>query len=213
MKHRAAALALLVIAGSLVVRWSQRKEAAHLPPHADQPAADAPEPATPNRLESISAERRDGSTSADTLLVVPDLPPILLQAGTLPWERQIAAITDRTDVPDRLKARLLLQMLPGLPEEAIGTAAEQAVQRATDADYPSIVLPTVLDAHTHGTAMSVLFADLMERPDAVALPALLTIARNPAHSYAPFAKDNLSLLIGRDAAQWEAEIQRRVKTR
>ena len=59
--------------------------------------------------------------------------------------------------------------------------------------------------------MSVLFADLMERPDSIALPALLAIARQPAHPYAATALDNLRLLLGAnygsDWRKWNEAIQ------
>jgi hypothetical protein len=63
-------------------------------------------------------------------------------------------------------------------------------------------------------AASILFADLMERPDPIALPTLLTIARTPGHPFASAAHTNLELLIGNDFAndwvQWESEVQRRL---
>lgn len=174
-------------------RASQPPESAQ-PPLSAPPAIPAPEPAGD---------------------FAPHFPPP--DAGPLAWERQIAAIADRSDVPDLLKARLLFQMLPGLPEEALAQAAESASDLLADRDYAAVALPAVLDPRTHGRAMSVLFADLMERPDALALPALLAIARQPAHPFAPAALDNLQLLLGADLgsewAKWDAEIRRRIQPR
>jgi hypothetical protein len=86
------------------------------------------------------------------------------------------------------------------------------VDSLPDADYAALALPVVTNPRTHNRAMSVLFADLMERPDAITLPALLKIARNSEHAFAPSAKDNLQLLLnadfGTDWARWETEIQR-----
>lgn len=147
-------------------------------------------------------------------VAVPDLAPIPLFAGNVPAEMQIEAIARRTDVPDGLKARALLQMLPGLPEEALAKAADEAASRLPDSDYAAVLLPVVVAPGTHGTAMRVLFADLMERPDAITLPALLTIARNPAHPYATAAHDNLELLLGadfgRDWRRWDVEVRQRL---
>ncbi len=150
-------------------------------------------------------------------IVVPEFAPILLRSDDVPAEVQIEAFLRRTDVPDRLKARALIQMLPGLPEEGLTRAAEEVANRLPDADYATMLLPTVLDPKTPGLAMSVLFADLMERPDAITLPSLVTIARNPEHPYAPSARDNLALLLekdfGGDWSAWEKEIRLRLAQR
>ena len=136
---------------------------------------------------------------------------IELDSGTLPWEQQLAAASARgKDAAGR--AREILALLPTLPEEALATAAEQAIERLPDASYSAIALPVVTNPKTHGQVLSVLFADLMERPDAVTLPALLSIARNPAHPYSSTALDNLQLLLKTDHQtnwpQWEQAIQR-----
>ncbi len=144
----------------------------------------------------------------------PVVSPLFLARGDLPWEAQIEAIAARQDVPDRLKARFLISMLPGLPEEALAKAAEEATARLPDADYPSVLQPVVIDPHTHGMAMSVLFADLMQRPDSITLPVLLSIARDPTHPYAHSARDNLQLLLGHtfgsDWLRWEQAIRSRL---
>ena len=129
----------------------------------------------------------------------------------MPYEMQIEAIANRTDITDVMKSRFLLSMLPGLPEEAVAKAAEEATTRLTNKDYNDIALRTVTNPKTHEGAMAVLFADLMERPESIALPALLAIARNPEHPYAKHAAENLDLLLGRnhgnDWVAWDAAIQ------
>lgn len=177
----------------------------------------SPEPAMTGsgNLNAASANFPPSQALAATAsIAVPEFAPIPLGSGDVPAEMQIEAIVRRADVPDRLKARLLIQMLPGLPEEALAKAADEAASRLPDADYVAVMLPTVLDPRTHGLAMSVLFADLMERPDAITLPALVTIARNSEHPYAPSARDNLALLLGQDFggdwSAWEKEIRARL---
>jgi hypothetical protein len=142
----------------------------------------------------------------------PERPPMIaLDAGPLLWEQQLAAASARgKDATGN--AREILALLPTLPEEALATAAEQAIERLPDSSYSAIALPVVTNPKTHGQVMSVLFADLMERPDAVTLPALLSIARNAAHPYSSAALDNLQLLLKTDHQtnwpQWERAIQR-----
>ena len=75
-----------------------------------------------------------------------------------------------------------------------------------------MALPLLANPQTHGSVKNVLFADLIERPDAITLPALLRIARTPNHPYAKFAHDNLDLLVGEDFGadwpKWEAAVQK-----
>ena len=139
-------------------------------------------------------------------------PKLALARGPLPWEQQIESITGARDLTDPVKARRLLAMIAALPEDAFTAASEAAVKRLPDAEYNSVALPVVTDPQTHGLVASVLFADLMERPDAITLPALLRIARTPNHPYAKFAHDNLDLLVGEDFGadwpKWEAAVQK-----
>lgn len=144
--------------------------------------------------------------------VEPGLPPILLGSRSgAPWEKTIDAIADRTDLSDAGKARFLIQMLPGLPNEAVTKAAEDAVTRLADADYRSVLLPTLTNPKTHGMAMSVLFADLMQRPDSIALPILVSIAEDSKHPYSESARDNLQFLLkqdfGDDWLKWNEAIR------
>ena len=139
-------------------------------------------------------------------------PKLELARGKLPWEQQIESVTGARDLNDAAKARRLLAMIAALPEDAFTAASEEAVKRLPDADYDSVALPVVANPQTHGLVESVLFADLMERPDAITLPALLRIARIPNHPYAKFAHDNLDLLIGEDFGtdwlKWEAAVRK-----
>lgn len=137
-------------------------------------------------------------------------PPALeLSTGILPWEAQIAEATKRGR-DAKGKAREILSLIPRLPEEALATATEQAIERLPDADYSATVLPALSNSQTHGQVLSVLFADLMERPDAITLPALLNIAQNPAHPFAAPALDNLRLLLrgdfGTDWKKWSEAV-------
>ena len=139
-------------------------------------------------------------------------PKIELSRGKLAWEAAIENATNASGLSDTAKSRQLLAMIATLPEEALTAASEEAVKRLPDTDYNAVALPLVANPQTHGLVESVLFADLMERPDAIALPALLRIARTPDHPYAKFAHDNLDLLVGQDFGadwpKWEAAVQK-----
>ena len=156
-------------------------------------------PATPTPTDAVRGRIDDSQRP----------PPLALSTGALAWEQQLADAATGHDATG--KARALFALLDRLPEEALAATAEQAVAQLPDKDYATTALPLVTDAKTHGQVLTVLFADLMERPDAIALPALLTIARNEAHPYSPPALDNLRLLLradhATDWAKWESAVR------
>ncbi len=163
--------------------------------------------------EAIRMPAEQGMPEVKLVTPEPRLAPKLdLTRGKLPWEEKIGSVTGAGDLDDTAKARRLLAMLPNLPEYGLATAAEEAVKRLPDADYNSVALPVVANPGTHGLVESVLFADLMERPDAITLPALLRIAQIPNHPYAKFAHDNLDLLVGEDFGadwpKWDAAVRK-----
>lgn len=152
---------------------------------------------------------------AGVSLKVPGLAPILLAGrNSAPWEKTIDAVIERTDLSDAVKARSLIQMLPGLPAEVLARAAEEAATRLSDADYTNVLRPTLANPQTHGMAMSVLFADLMQRPGSIALPILASIAQDPKHPYSQNARENLQFLLrqdfGSDWAKWNEAIRNRI---
>ena len=167
----------------------------------------------PRSIAANSAEEADirSADKPELATNVPAPPPLPLDAAMPAWEQQLNSAGSDPGKNEAARARAIFAMLPALPEEALAAAAERAVEQLPDADYAGAVLPVVTNARTHGRVMSVLFSDLMERPDAIALPTLLQIARNSEHAFAPSARDNLRLLLdadfGTDWVRWEAEIQ------
>jgi hypothetical protein len=143
----------------------------------------------------------EGISKSAEHLMPPDL---AVYRGNTGWESQIDALLAE-NVTDRIKADRLLRRLPFLPADAYNRATQEAVDRLPDADYRAVALPLILDPETHGAVESVLFADLLERPDLITLPVLLEIARQPEHPFAKSAIDNLSLLLGADHREdWSA---------
>ncbi|HEV7405342.1 MAG TPA: hypothetical protein VGO11_20530 [Chthoniobacteraceae bacterium] len=130
--------------------------------------------------------------------------PLKLDAGPLPYESTVGSIM-AAPVPDGVKAQALFNLLPQVPEESLANTAEQAAALLRDRDYARIARPWILSPKTHGAVLGALFADLMQRPDAVALPTLVEIAKTPDHPFAPSAHENLTLLVGQDhGVDWPA---------
>ncbi len=139
----------------------------------------------------------------------------MVELGTPAWEQHVAAVLADTEHTDSVKAQTLLALLPVLPEELLQETTQAAIDRLRDEDYLPAALPLLLNAQTHGVIAGVLFTDLLERPDSIALPALLVVARTPAHPFASVAHADLELLLGTDHGEnwpaWEAEARRRVE--
>jgi hypothetical protein len=149
----------------------------------------------------------------DETIAVPSSLAPGLEFGTEPlaWERRLEVVTHARDIDEVAKARQLLDMLPSLPEEALEPATREAVSRLADEEYAA-AQSRLINPNTHGMVLSVLFEDLLERPDEITLPTLLTIARMPSHPFATQARDDLELLLEKnfdaDWVQWGAEIRR-----
>jgi hypothetical protein len=130
--------------------------------------------------------------------------PLKLETGPLPYESTMVSIMS-AQVPDGVKAQALFDLIPRVPEEMRANTAEEAAALLRDRDYARIARPWIVNAKTHGAVLGALFADLMQRPDAVALPTLVEIAKTPDHPFAPTARDNLTLLVGHDfGIDWPA---------
>ncbi len=170
-------------------------------------AAPIPHPATslPTLPEGIP------TPSPDVEDPEPMVPPHLeLQSGKLPWELQIEAVLGG-HLPDREKALQLIKQLGSVPPEAFTRVTEEAVSRLPDNDYPA-VLPLLLNPNGHGSVQAVLYEDLLERPDGIVLPALLSIAQTPRHPFAGTAREGLIALLdtdhGADWSRWRKAVAR-----
>jgi hypothetical protein len=142
------------------------------------------------------------------------LPMVRSDGVTPPWVEELAEVAA---LGPKERAKAIFARFAEWPPEALAAASAQAVDGLPDGEYAAIVLPILTDPQTHGQALSVLFADLLERPDAIALPALVAIARNPLHSFGPSALDDLRLLLdadhGKDWGRWDAAVGARVAER
>jgi len=218
-------LAILVLLAIITVSWwfvaGQRGTEEGKPPGvaASAPSPPALEPPEPKPLPTPVADTapavrtRALPNPAGTDFIIPAIP---LETGELGWEKTIRDVTSDKKVSDAEKGRRLLETIPTMPVEGRETAAEEAIKRIPDTDYRPAQL-ALSNPATFGTAVGVLFADLMNRPDEIRLPTLLTIARNPEHPYAPNARDNLNLILGKDHGTdwtaWDAAIRQRLAAR
>jgi hypothetical protein len=143
----------------------------------------------------------------------PIIPSIPLETGELPWEATIREILSDDKASDPEKGRRLLETIPTMPVDGREAAAEEAIKRIPNAQYQS-AQAALSNPAMFGTSLTVLYADLMNRPDEIRLPTLLMIARNNQHPYAPTARDNLNLVLGKnlgtDWTGWDAAIRQHI---
>jgi hypothetical protein len=191
----------------------------HPPGLSESRNSDAPA-ALPPSTEQTSSERAV-STSEERPIVADawpshslNPPNLEFQQGEPTWETEMKVIL-RSRVAPTEQARQLLDRLRTVPPEAYSALVETAASRLPDQDYNSVALPILLEAKTDGAILMPLLTDLLERPDPIALPALLRIAQTPNHPLAPSALDTLALLVGADHGQdwmkWQAAVAQAVK--
>jgi hypothetical protein len=138
---------------------------------------------------------------------------IQLETGTLPWEAAVEAVLAE-QAPDSVKVEKLFGLLSTQPPEAWERITEEAIKRTPNRAYNAEVFPRLVNPQTNGQVEALLFADLMERPESVQLPALLAISRMPGHQFASPARENLVHALGKDFQSdwgaWNEAIRRRV---
>lgn len=128
--------------------------------------------------------------------------PIVTNAATAEtnaaptWEDLIDDIL-QANTDDATQMKQLLALYPQVPEEGQVEVAQHLANLASDQDYGP-VRQILTNAETPEDVTDVLLADVLNRPNAIKLPTLLDIARNPQHPNAEEAKDLLSLYLDED---------------
>ena len=161
-------------------------------PPAVSPVPKVPAPATP--VEAPAPTK-----------IVPKQPPPPLAV----WETQIDQLL-RSNIAETETAQLLINMLPTLPVEGKVEAAQHITNLILDPEYGR-VLPLVKNPALPKEVLEVLVTDLMNREDAVKLPALLEIAKLPTHPHQEEALSDLQIFLdhdfGKDWNQWNTALK------
>lgn len=143
-----------------------------------------PERGAPSRPAEVSAPKPDVPVEPvaqpePAAAEVPD--PISDALATAPTEREAV--------------RRLLKSLSDVPVERQPELFSHVMNLLPDEDF-SQVRPILLEPRTPRDVLDVIYADVLNRPDAVKLPLLLDIAFLPGHPLAGEAKETLSFLFG-----------------
>lgn len=175
----------------------------HQPAAVNGPAA-TPAPAHLTQATSAESKVADNAPAAEQKENKPAPAPKELPL----YESQIDQVL-RSNVGETQTAKVLINMLPTLPEDGQVEAAQHIANLLPDSDYQS-VLPTLLNPNTPESVSSVLFSDLMNRGDATKLNAFLEIAKVANHPNHEEALSDLQIFLdndyGNDWAKWKTAI-------
>jgi hypothetical protein len=106
------------------------------------------------------------------------------------------------------KAQALVALFPQLPAAAQPSAARHIVNLLPDDSYASFA-GNLTNTNAAGEVRAVIYADLLQRPNAIKLPWLLAIARSPGVSQAGEAAALLQATLREDpGADWEVWSER-----
>jgi hypothetical protein len=130
------------------------------------------------------------------------------------WEGTIEGIL-RLNVSEGEMARMLINILPTLPEDGQIEAANHIANLLPDSDYTS-VRPLLLNSSLPESVLSVFFTDLMNRDDPTKLNAFLDIAQVPNHPFQAEALSDLQIYVGNDYGndwpKWKTAVTQYLKT-
>ncbi len=124
-------------------------------------------------------------------------------AGTNDWEEKIDDIVGSDD-PDTNKVAKLFALFPKLPPDGQEEAAQHLSNLVDDEEYGPLGDMLKNDKLPEGV-LDELLADVLNRPNSLKLPTLLTVASDPNHAKHDEAKDLLELYLGEDyGSDWNS---------
>jgi hypothetical protein len=124
------------------------------------------------------------------------------------WEEKVSDIVG-SETNEVEKAKQLLGMFWRMPPDVQEEAAHHLSNLLPDEDY-SEMAKLLTNSTLPADVLDVLLADALNRPNALKLPALLDVAKDPKHPNAEEAKDLLELYLdeeyGNDWDKWREKM-------
>jgi hypothetical protein len=203
MQPRRLIVSLALFAAALGALW-------WLTDRSERPVVTTPE--EPSALENLSPRPRSRPAAPSPTVARPQstTSPIPPDEPAPLWERQIDQVL-RASNDEGATARILISMLPNLPEEGQIEASHHISNLLDDRDYRHL-LPSLLNPRMPEEVLSVLFTDLMNRGDAVKLRAFVDVAKIPEHPFREEALSDLQIYLdhdyGTDFTKWAAAVER-----
>lgn len=126
-----------------------------------------------------------------------------------PWEKAINQLLDSDEENEKVAASLAA-LAPTLPLEGQVEAIQHMVNLLDDEQY-ALAQNMVMNPGLHPDVREVLFSDVLDRPNNVKLPVLLTLLGSPGHPLRTEAHTNLQAVIGQDLGEspmlWSQPVQ------
>ncbi len=198
-------LAVVVIIGVGVgVALLAARNSSNLPP-APPTVANNSNPQMPDRSHPTLPPHEPAITQDVTHadlppLVISNVPAIALNAtnaaGTNDWEEKIDDIVGSDD-PDTNKVAKLYALFPTLPPDGQEEVAQHLSNLVDDEDYAPLGEMLKNDKLPEGV-LDELLADVLNRPNNLKLPVLLSVASDENNAKHDEAKDLLELYLGED---------------
>ena len=167
--------------------------------------ASKPSGSVQSRATDITLSRHSPESSGVSTALASTTSPTNFIAD---WEGKIEEIVG-SGRPDDEKARQLLQVFPRLPPDGQIDVVQHLENLVSDDDYAPMG-KLFRDASLPEPVLDELLADVLNRSNALKLPALLDVARTERHPKAAEAKEIMGLFLeadyGNDWPRWQTKM-------
>ena len=196
----------VVLATFLVLKRSANGPASELIVAASEAAPEVPAE-TPHSSFYARVEPKPATTTAQE--PQPAAAAAASSASVEVWQAKVDEVLAASQ-PEADKAKQLLELFPQLPAALQPEAALHISNLLPDEDF-GLLRGCLTNATLPAEVSDVLLGEVLNRPNALKLPALLDIARTAQHPNAAEAKDYLELLLDEDYGdnwdQWQSRMQ------
>jgi len=126
-----------------------------------------------------------------------------------PWEAAINRILESDEENQQVAARLLA-LAPTLPPEGQVEAVQHMVNLTDDESYQNAAA-MLLNPATSEDVAEVIYSDVLNRPNSVKLPVMVSVLRTPGHRLRDETLSTLQIFLGEDlgdnAEAWSFAVQ------
>jgi hypothetical protein len=134
---------------------------------------------------------------------------MLAEVPMQPWEEAINRILESDEENQQVAARLMA-LLPTLPPDGQVEAAQHMVNLTDDESYQNAAA-MLLNPATAEDVAEVIYSDVLNRPNTVKLPVMVSILRTPGHRLRDETLSTLQIFLGEDLGDnpeaWNAAVQ------
>jgi len=209
------ATAALLIAGAVIAYLNMQPAPGPLPgPLAATPAPAPVAQATPAPSASTPPQSVAQVAQPPVSATPSPVKPTVTPAPIPEWDAKIDSVL-KMNVGSPEMAQMLINMLPTLPPEGQAEAAQHISNLIDNNKDYARVMPLLKNPNLPEEVQDVLVTDLMNRDDAVKLPALLDIAKIPTHPYHDEALTDLQIFLdadnGQDWGKWDSAVKQYLK--